>query len=139
MHPGDGNIPLPSCTIRWLMSIYSTTRIRHWTPPKDRVYLFGHLKNVVVFPTTGKFDLVQHPIFRMMTFAKGTWSLPNGLAGGDLDGDTYAVIQYGDLLVPEHDDPGSYPPVEPFKLDRPSTIGDVCDFIVEYINSDVVV
>jgi len=53
--------------------------------------------------------------------------------------DTYAVIQYGDLLVPEHYDPASYPPVAPFKLDRPSTIDDVCDFIVEYINSDVVV
>ncbi|KAF8123146.1 RNA dependent RNA polymerase-domain-containing protein [Boletus edulis] len=103
MHPGD------------VQRVYAIG-----PPPKDRVCLFGHLKNVVVFPTTG------------------TWSLPNGLAGGDLDGDTYAVIQYGDLLVPEHDDPASYPPVEPFKLDRPSTIGDVCDFIVEYINSDVV-
>ena len=41
--------------------------------------------------------------------------------------------------MPEHHDPASYPQVEPFKLDRPSTIDDVCDFIVEYINSDVVV
>ena len=87
--------------------------------------------------------------------AKGSWSLPNGLGGGDLDGyvfpppidqwsnpkfsDMYEVIQYGDLLVPEHQDPASYAPVAPFKLDRPSTIDDVCDFIVEYINSDVVV
>lgn len=88
--------------------------------------------------------------------AEGSWSLPNGLGGGDLDGydvlppfvnkgliqrfsDMYEVIQYGDLLVPEHHDPASYPPVEPFKLDRPSTTEDVCDFIVEYINSDVVV
>ena len=51
----------------------------------------------------------------------------------------YAVIQCPDLLVPEHHDPASYPAVEPFKLDRPSTIDDVCDFIVEYILSDVVV
>lgn len=88
--------------------------------------------------------------------AKGSWSLPNGLGGGDLDGyealfsitddnviqdvsDMYEVIQYGDLLVPEHHDPASYPAVQPFKLERPSTIDDVCDFIVEYINSDVVV
>ena len=51
----------------------------------------------------------------------------------------FSVIQYGDLLVPEHHDPASYPSEEPFKLNRPSTIDDVCDFIVEYINSDVVV
>jgi len=89
-------------------------------PPEDLLSLFGHLRNVVVFPTTG------------------SWSLPNGLGGGDLDGDMYEVIQYGDLLVPEHQDPASYTPVEPFKLERPSTIDDVCNFIVEYINSDVV-
>lgn len=51
----------------------------------------------------------------------------------------YEVIQYGDLLVPEHHDPASYTPVPPFELERPSTIDDVCNFIVEYINSDVVV
>lgn len=87
---------------------------------------------------------------------KGSWSLPNGLGGGDLDGyetllsitdnsviqnfsDMYEVIQYGDLLVPEHHDPASYTPQATFKLERPSTIDDLCDFIVEYINSDVVV
>ncbi|KAG6336315.1 hypothetical protein ID866_2764 [Astraeus odoratus] len=65
-------------------------------------------------------------------------SLPNSLGGGDLDGDIYEVIQHGPLLVPEHHDPASYPTAKPFKLDRESTIVDVCDFIVEYINSDVV-
>jgi len=55
-------------------------------PPKDRVCLFGHLKNVVVFPTTGECDLNRRFMHWMMTFVKGTWSLPNGLAGGDLDG-----------------------------------------------------
>ncbi|KIJ69127.1 hypothetical protein HYDPIDRAFT_23984 [Hydnomerulius pinastri MD-312] len=89
-------------------------------PPEDQLCLFSHLKNVVVFSSTG------------------TWSLPNGLGGGDLDGDMYEVIQYGEFLVPEHHDPASYPSVAPFKLDRPSTIDDICDFIVEYINSDVV-
>ncbi|KAG9307946.1 RNA dependent RNA polymerase-domain-containing protein [Chiua virens] len=87
-------------------------------PPKECA--FGHLKNVVVFPSIG------------------TWSLPNGLAGGDLDGDLYTIIQYGDLLAPEHCDPASYPAVKPYELDRDSTVDDVCNFIVEYINSDVV-
>ena len=53
--------------------------------------------------------------------------------------DTYEIIQHGPLLVPEHHNPASYPASRPFKLDRESTIDDVCDFIVEYINSDVVV
>lgn len=60
-------------------------------PPEDRICLFGHLKNVVVFSATGKCDLSQHftPRSRVVTFAKGTSSLPNSLAGGDLDG--YAI------------------------------------------------
>ncbi|KAG6331650.1 hypothetical protein ID866_7441 [Astraeus odoratus] len=89
-------------------------------PPEDQICLFGHLRNVVVFSSIG------------------TRSLPNSLGGGDLDGDQYEVIQYGPFLVPEHHDPASYPTVSPFRLDRESTIEDVCDFIVEYINSDVV-
>lgn len=80
--------------------------------------LFGTLKNVVVFP------------------AQGTRSLPNSLAGGDLDGDMYEVVQYGPLLDLKPQVPAAYPLVEPYKLDRRSTVDDVCDFIVEYINSD---
>ncbi|KAH7923477.1 RdRP-domain-containing protein [Leucogyrophana mollusca] len=89
-------------------------------PPKDKLCLFAHLKNVVVFSSTG----VQ--------------SLPNSLGGGDLDGDLYEVIQYPGLLITEQVDPASYPSRPPFTLNRPSTIEDVCDFVVEYISSDVV-
>ncbi|KAH7883307.1 RNA dependent RNA polymerase-domain-containing protein [Phlebopus sp. FC_14] len=89
-------------------------------PPEGQLCLFSHLKNVVVFPSVG------------------TKSLANSLAGGDLDGDLYDVVQYPPLLVPEHHDPAAYPAQTPFKLDRESTIDDLCDFIVEYINSDVV-
>ncbi|KAF8844823.1 RdRP-domain-containing protein [Paxillus ammoniavirescens] len=80
-------------------------------PPEDQLCLFAHLKNVVVFSSTGNSSLRR---------------------------DMYEVIQYGELLVPEHHDPAAYLPVATFKLDRPSTIDDVCDFIVEYIHSDVV-
>ncbi|KAI6023039.1 hypothetical protein PISMIDRAFT_595629 [Pisolithus microcarpus 441] len=80
--------------------------------------LFGTLRNVVVFPT------------------QGTRSLPNSLAGGDLDGDMYEVVQYGPLLDLEPQDPAAYPPADPYKLDRRSTIDDVRKFIIEYINSD---
>lgn len=58
-------------------------------PPKDRVCLFGHLKNVVVFPTTGGCDPWTTSCVPDDGLFQGTWSLPNGLAGGDLDG--YAV------------------------------------------------
>ncbi|KAI6106628.1 RNA dependent RNA polymerase-domain-containing protein [Pisolithus croceorrhizus] len=85
-------------------------------PPEN--CLFGTLRNVVVFP------------------AQGTRSLPNSLAGGDLDGDTYEVVQYGPLLDLKPQEPATYPPTEPYKLDRRSTIDDVRNFIVDYINSD---
>ncbi|KAI6002488.1 RNA dependent RNA polymerase-domain-containing protein [Pisolithus orientalis] len=87
-------------------------------PPKN--CLFAKLKNVVVFP------------------AQGTRSLPNSLAGGDLDGDMYEVVQYEPFLDLKPHEPATYPPAKPRTLDRPSTVDDVCDFIVEYINSDAV-
>ncbi|KAG0701519.1 RNA dependent RNA polymerase-domain-containing protein [Suillus ampliporus] len=89
-------------------------------PPSDKLCLFAHLKNVVVFSSTG------------------TTCLANSLGGGDLDGDLYEIIQHPPLILPDHYDPASYPPRLPFTIDRPSTIDDVCDFVVEYINSDVV-
>ncbi|KAI6110431.1 RNA dependent RNA polymerase-domain-containing protein [Pisolithus croceorrhizus] len=82
--------------------------------------LFANLRNVVVFP------------------AQGTRSLPNSLAGGDLDGDIYEVVQYRPLLNLRPQEPATYPPARPFTLNRPSTVNDVCDFIVDYIYSDVV-
>ncbi|KAG6332429.1 hypothetical protein ID866_6657 [Astraeus odoratus] len=76
-------------------------------PPADKLCLFSHLRNVVVFPS------------------QGARSLPNSLAGGDLDGDLYEVIQYEPFLIPEHYDPAGYLPAKPFSLGRPSTIEDV--------------
>jgi hypothetical protein len=53
--------------------------------------------------------------------------------------DLYEIIQHPPLILPDHCDPASYPLGSPFKIDRESTIDDVCNFVVEYINSDVVV
>jgi hypothetical protein len=64
--------------------------------------------------------------------------LANSLGGGDLDGDLYEIIQHPPLILPDHYDPASYPSGDPFTIERRSTIDDVCDFVVEYINSDVV-
>ena len=91
----------------------------------------------------------------------GTRPLASCLAGGDLDGsvviyhrllaafsfvdmdyrDLYDVIFYSPFLPTEHIDPASYPPGPTRENEgkRASTVDDICDFIVEYINSDVLV
>ncbi|KAH9952081.1 RdRP-domain-containing protein [Amylocystis lapponica] len=88
-------------------------------PPPDKLCLFRNLKNVVVFPCVGK------------------RSLASCLGGGDLDGDTYSVIKYGPLLPTAQSEAASYIPPPPTLLDRDSTVEDICDFVVEYLNSDV--
>lgn len=57
IHPGDGGSSLPLCTVqaadeRIVQRVYAIG-----SPPEDLLCLFGHLRNVVVFPTTGKCDL----------------------------------------------------------------------------------
>ncbi|KAI0664721.1 RdRP-domain-containing protein [Cubamyces menziesii] len=89
-------------------------------PPADKVCFFRGLKNVVVLPSVGK------------------RSLASMLGGGDLDGDLYSIIKYDPLLPTEHKDPMNYQGAGTRTLDdRESTVDDICDFIVEYINSDV--
>ncbi|KAI0718290.1 RdRP-domain-containing protein [Fomitopsis betulina] len=88
-------------------------------PPDDKVCAFRNLKNLVVLPSVGK------------------RSMASCLGGGDLDGDLYSIIHYGPLLPTEHADPASYEGVQGFFLERPSTVDDICDFVVEYLNSDV--
>ena len=53
--------------------------------------------------------------------------------------DTFDIVQYPHLLAPDHEDAAQYPSIGTFHLDRESTVDDICDFIVEYINSDVLV
>ncbi|RPD66474.1 RdRP-domain-containing protein [Lentinus tigrinus ALCF2SS1-7] len=90
-------------------------------PPADKICAFRDLKNVVVLPSVGD------------------RSLASMLSGGDLDGDLYSIIKYHPLLPTEYAAPGDYTPVgtraRPDGQD--STVDDICDFIVEYINSDV--
>ncbi|KAI0373002.1 RdRP-domain-containing protein [Pilatotrama ljubarskyi] len=90
-------------------------------PPAGQECFFRGLKNVVVLPSVGK------------------RSLASMLGGGDLDGDLYSVIKYDPLLPTEHKDPADYTGVGTRSLPdgRESTVDDICDFIVEYINSDL--
>ncbi|EJD52223.1 RdRP-domain-containing protein [Auricularia subglabra TFB-10046 SS5] len=70
--------------------------------------------------------------------ALGARSIPSCLGGGDLDGDLFHVSEYPYFRIKQPYLPAAYPTPERRKLkDREATIDDVADFVVEYINSDV--
>ncbi|KAJ7685522.1 RNA dependent RNA polymerase-domain-containing protein [Mycena polygramma] len=81
-------------------------------PPEGMLCLFAGLKNVVVLSS-------KDP----------QRSIASCLGGGDLD--------YSPLLPPNQEKPAEYPDGDTLTLDRDSTVADICDFIVNYINSDV--
>ncbi|KAH9025869.1 RdRP-domain-containing protein [Lactarius pseudohatsudake] len=88
-------------------------------PPPDSPFAKEPLMNTVVFSVNG------------------TRPLPSYLGGGDLDGDTYNVTFFKDLHPPLNHPPGAYDPAPKKFLDRPSTMDDVADFVVDYISSDI--
>ena len=80
------------------------------------------------------------------------------LGGGDVDGsvyyliilfrdivnivsrrDLFSIIFHESLMPIQAEDPAKYESLGTLELDRESTVEDICDFIVEYINSDVLV
>jgi RNA-dependent RNA polymerase len=92
-------------------------------PPEDKICFFRGLKNVVVLPAVGE------------------RSLASCLAGGDLDGDTYDIYHANQGLIPQvHTAAADENKSDPWTLDEnrgDATVEDICDFIVKYINSDV--
>ncbi|KAJ7130056.1 RNA-directed RNA polymerase 2, partial [Mycena crocata] len=91
-------------------------------PPSDSPFAEEPLPNTVVFSVLG-----ARP-------------LPSCLGGGDLDGDTYNIIPLNKCpgFWPQKTyQPGEYAPVEKKLVKHRSTMVDVADFVVEYINSDV--
>lgn len=70
----------------------------------------------------------------------GSRPLPSCLGGGDLDGDVYNLVPLREL--PEFtpnltSTPALYNAAPKKVLDRPSTMDDVAEFFVDYINNDV--
>jgi RNA-dependent RNA polymerase len=53
--------------------------------------------------------------------------------------DMFSVICHKPLLPTTFEDAASYEPCKAKEIDRDSTVEDICDFVVEYINSDVLV
>ncbi|KAK0246074.1 RNA-directed RNA polymerase 2 [Armillaria nabsnona] len=91
-------------------------------PPEGSPFAAEPLPNTVVFSTSG-----PRPV-------------PSMLGGGDLDGDLYNLIPLNSMprFCPTRThDPAQYNPAPKRLLDRPSTMADVAEFVMEYINSDV--
>ncbi|KAG6842522.1 hypothetical protein C0991_000048 [Blastosporella zonata] len=84
----------------------------------------------------------REPLFNTVVFSVlGSRPLASCLGGGDLDGDVYNLIPLNQR--PEFQGlrtckPALYTPAEKKLLDRRSTMADVAEFVIEYINSDVV-
>ncbi|KAF9453025.1 RdRP-domain-containing protein [Macrolepiota fuliginosa MF-IS2] len=88
-------------------------------PPKGMLCLFAHIKNVLVMSSQGK------------------RSLASCLGGGDVDGDLFQIIQYEPLLPMTYELPMNYDATPTKTIEHDCTVDDICDFVVEYINSDV--
>ncbi|OCB86696.1 hypothetical protein A7U60_g6154 [Sanghuangporus baumii] len=121
-------IPVPKS---YTLNVYAIGK-----PPPDKICAFRNLVNVIVFPSKGK------------------RSLASCLSGGDLDGDIFNICQYQPLFGSIHDFPAEFPAppkweielgdLEEFdqetgrtKVDPEKIVPFVCDFVVKYINSDV--
>ena len=51
----------------------------------------------------------------------------------------FSVICHDPLLPTTFEDAASYESVKTLEIDRDSTVEDICNFVVDYINSDVLV
>jgi D-aminopeptidase len=74
------------------------------------------------------------------TYCAGDRPVPSCLGGGDLDGDVYNLIplvEFPQFKPTRIYTPAKYNPVLKKLLDHPSTMADVAEFVMEYINSDV--
>ncbi|KIM33801.1 hypothetical protein M408DRAFT_18806 [Serendipita vermifera MAFF 305830] len=80
----------------------------------------------------------KHPMVNCIIFScKGGRPPASMLGGGDLDGDIFQIIPEANDFKPDvNTQPADYASVPTRKLDRPATIDDIADFVVDYINSD---
>ncbi|KAI8620436.1 RNA dependent RNA polymerase-domain-containing protein [Chytriomyces sp. MP71] len=79
-----------------------------------------HMKNVIVFSQHGKRDL------------------PSKLAGGDLDGDMFTVIQNRKLfpLPSAFRAAAEYPLIKPLEMDHKITMNDITEFVVYFMTNN---
>jgi len=83
------------------------------------VPVLHHLRDVVVFPSTGERDV------------------PSMCSGGDLDGDDYFVIWDEQLIPPEWNcEPMDYQGPTPHEQSRPVEVTDLMKFFVRFMKND---
>jgi hypothetical protein len=70
----------------WIIPVLVVNAIGQ--PPKDKVCLFGHLKNVVVLPSVGKSEdaFLARIGWLMYGYFTGERSMASQTGGGDVDG-----------------------------------------------------
>lgn len=79
----------------------------------------------------------NHPVVNAVVFScKGARPPASMLGGGDVDGDLFQIIPEKPDFKLEVGPPASYEVEDTLTLERPTTIEDIADFVVEYINSD---
>ncbi|KAG9008075.1 hypothetical protein FRB94_013732 [Tulasnella sp. JGI-2019a] len=89
-------------------------------------------------PSDSPFTPKRNPRYNSIVFStNGSRSVPLMLAGGDLDGDEFVIICNSDLWPPTCDNPAAYPPAIIKTLNRPCNVDDIADWVIEYINSDI--
>jgi hypothetical protein len=127
-------------------------------PPEGKLCFFRGLKNVVVLPAVGAYLLVSYvasltnpPSRRAFTrlvpcrrrFGWVRMCMVGRRKCSQLSSDTYDVYFGNPGLIPQlQTDPMEANQSDPWTLDDEhgdATVEDICDFIVEYINSDVMV
>ncbi|KAJ7659552.1 RNA dependent RNA polymerase-domain-containing protein [Mycena polygramma] len=87
---------------------------------------------------------VDHPVFQELPLTnvvvfstkKAPRDLPSMLGGGDLDGDFYTVIYDKELQITKQHQPMDYTAVPPRRKEKVE-IADICDFVADFIKSDV--
>ena len=110
----DGPVIVTRCPALHPGDVQCVTMV---TPPES--HPLRSLQNCVVFSQRGSRDL------------------PSQLSGGDLDGDLYNVIWDARAEPKRTFPPADYPRVTPPELDRQVTRGDIAEFFINFMKSDI--
>jgi hypothetical protein len=108
-------------------------------PSKHSPFAKEPLPNTVVFSIKGTIIYLFQDLETEKMIMPGERPLPSCL-GGDLDGDVYNLLPLAiltNMTSMAYPEPAKYICTERKKLDQPSTMKDVADFVMEYIISDV--
>jgi RNA-dependent RNA polymerase len=159
IHPGDGTYMSMTLPIQAALISLAVQRVYAvGKPPEDKICFFRGLKNVVVLPAVGAYLRVSgvpsstYPpsrrafagiVPRRRRFGRVRICITEGHKCSQLCSDTYDIYHANQGLIPQvHTAAADENKSDPWTLDEnrgDATVEDICDFIVKYINSDVMV